>query len=89
MRDLLYTGATQNAPGYSSKTFDGLLDQARATPDISKRRGLYAQIFEQLHQDLPIIYLYAPRWLFGSTAKLHGFVPVPDGMLRLNGVTLQ
>lgn len=89
MRDLLYTGAAQNAPGYRSTAFDSLLDQARAIPDMPKRRALYAQIFEQLHQDLPIVYLYAPRWLFGATAKLHGFVPVPDGMLRLNGVTLQ
>ena len=53
------------------------------------RRVLYAQIFTQLNQDLPIIYLYAPRWLFGTTAKLQGFVPVADGMLRLNGVTMK
>eukprot|EP01037_Dinobryon_pediforme_P002153 gene2153-2190_t len=89
VRDLLYTDAPQNAPGYRNKTFDSLLDQARATSDMSQRRLLYAKIFDQLHQDLPIVYLYAPRWLFSTTAKLNGFVPVADGMLRLNGVTLQ
>jgi peptide/nickel transport system substrate-binding protein len=89
IRDLLYTGSAQNAPGYANKTFDGLLDQARATPDMAARRGFYTQAFTLLHQDLPIIYLYAPRWLFGTTAKLHGFAPVADGMLRLGGVTLE
>jgi peptide/nickel transport system substrate-binding protein len=88
IRDLLYTGAPQNAPGYHSTVFDGLIDQARAVPDMAQRVGLYARAFEQIHQDLPILYLYAPRWLFGMTAKLQGFVPVADGMLRLNGMTL-
>ncbi len=88
IRDLLYTGAPQNAPGYHSTVFDGLIDQARSVPDMTQRVGLYAKAFEQIHQDLPILYLYAPRWLFGMTAKLQGFVPVADGMLRLNGVTL-
>ena len=89
IRDLLYTGAPQNAPGYANKAFDLLLDQARSVADMPARRGFYKQAFGMLAQDLPIIYLYAPRWLFGTTAKLKGFVPVADGLLRLQGVTLQ
>ncbi len=89
LRDLLYSGAAQNAPGYNSKSFDHLLDQARSISDMPTRRGLYAQVFEQLHQDLPIVYLYAPRWLFGFSAKVQGFVPVADGMLRLGGVSMK
>jgi peptide/nickel transport system substrate-binding protein len=88
IRDLLYSGAPQNMPGYHSTAFDGLIDQARAVSDMDQRRGLYARAFEQVHQDLPILYLYAPRWLFGLSAKVQGFVPVADGMLRLGGVSL-
>lgn len=88
IRDLLYTGAPQNASAYHNPVFDRLIDQARSTSDMSQRRELYAGAFEQLHQDLPILYLYAPRWLFGMSAKVQGFVPVADGMLRLGGVSL-
>ena len=56
--------------------------------EIGARRALYAQAFELLHQDLPIMYLYSPRVLVGMSARLSGFVPVADGMLRLEGVKL-
>jgi len=88
IRDLLYTGAPQNASGYGNQMFDRLIDQARSTSDMPQRRGFYAQAFEQVHRDLPILYLYAPRWQFGMSAKVQGFVPVADGMLRLGGVSL-
>ena len=88
IRDLLYTGAPQNAVGYSNKNFDTWIDEARAISDLPQRRVLYGKAFAQLHQDLPIIYLYGPRWLFGMTNRLQGFVPVADGMLRLGGVSL-
>jgi peptide/nickel transport system substrate-binding protein len=88
IRDLLHTGAPVNWVGYKSEVFDRLIDQARGIADMPQRLGFYAKAFELLHQDLPIIYLYAPRWLFGMSAKVTGFVPVADGMLRLNGVTL-
>ncbi len=88
IRDLLYTGAPQNAPGYSNAVFDKAIDAARAISDMPTRLGFYATAFEQVHQDLPILYLYAPRWLFGMSTKVQGFVPVADGMLRLNGVSL-
>ena len=41
-----------------------------------------------LQQDLPIMYLYSPRVLFGMSAKLSGFVPVADGMIRITGMKL-
>ena len=87
VRDLLYSGSQQNAAAYSNKTFDGLLDQERAVTDVAARRALFAKAFAQLHEDQPIIYLYAPRWLFGLSSRIKGFVPVADGMLRLNGVS--
>lgn len=88
IRDLLHTGAPVNWVGYKSEAFDGLIDQARSIADMSQRRALYAKAFGILHQDQPILYLYAPRWIFGMSAKLEGFEPVADGMLRLNGVTI-
>ena len=88
IRDLLHTGAPVNYVGYKSAEFDGLIDQARATPDMAVRLGFYGKAFELIHQELPILYLYAPRWIFGMSGKVQGFTPVADGMLRLNGVSL-
>ena len=86
LRDLLYTGAPTNYVGYRNPAFDALLDQGRSTSDMTQRMASYTKLYQLLREDLPIIYLYAPRWIFGTVAKVEGFVPVADGMLRLNGV---
>jgi peptide/nickel transport system substrate-binding protein len=86
--DLLYSGAPINWVGYKNPTFDTLIDDARGTPDMARRLGYYTKAFELLHQEQPIMYLYAARWIFGMSSKVEGFVPVADGMLRLNGVKM-
>ena len=86
LRDLLYTGAGTNYVGYKNPAFDTLLDQARSTADMAVRMATYRQIYTLLRDDLPIIYLYSARWNFGMAAKVEGFDPVADGMLRLGGV---
>ncbi len=88
IRDLLHTGAPVNWVGYKNAGFDDLIDQARGVADMNQRLGLYGKAFQILHDDLPILYLYAPRWIFGMSSKIEGFTPVADGMLRLNGVSL-
>ena len=42
----------------------------------------------QERQDLPIIYLYSPVNIVGMNAKLTGFRPIPDGLIRLQGVSV-
>ena len=41
-----------------------------------------------LRRDLPITYLYSPRNIVAMTAKLQGFRPVPDGMIRVQGLEM-
>ena len=52
-------------------TVDALIDQARAEPDVAARRDLYGQVITQLHQDLPLIYLYRQK-NFTGVAQLGG-----------------
>jgi len=82
----LHTGAGQNTGHYSNAIADGALDEARATSDVPARAALYAKMVAQLRQDLPIIYLWTPVNIVGMTVKLSGFRPVPDGMIRLQGL---
>jgi peptide/nickel transport system substrate-binding protein len=53
---------------------------------MAVRMATYRKIYTLLRDDLPIIYLYSARWNFGMAAKVEGFDPVADGMLRLGGV---
>ena len=84
----LHSGAALNTAGYANPKVDALLDQAREGSDPTARQALYAQVWAQEAQDLPIIYLWSPRYILGHTAKLEGFRTMPDGIMRLQGVKL-
>jgi peptide/nickel transport system substrate-binding protein len=84
----LHTGQGNNASHYSNSEVDKLLDEGRALTDVAKRRPIYAQVFQDLRRDLPLTYLYNPRNIVAMTVKLQGFRPIPDGMIRLQGMEL-
>lgn len=73
---------------YCYKPFDRLLEKARSTTDIAARQALYRQVVAAYLQDVPHLFLYNLRWLWGATRRLQGFTPVPDGLFRPQGVTL-
>jgi hypothetical protein len=41
-----------------------------------------------LRRDLPVTFLYSPRNIVAMTAKLLGFLPVPDGLIRIQGLEM-
>ena len=84
----LHTGAGQNTGHYSSPVVDAALDDARAVADVEQRRVLYARLWEQERQDLPILYIYQWQNIAGMTDKVIGFRPIPDGLIRLQGMSL-
>jgi peptide/nickel transport system substrate-binding protein len=83
---LLSCKAAGNDGHYCNPAFDKLLDEARATTDLARRKTLYAEATKLLLDDRPMIYLYHQNWLYGLSAKLTGFTPVPDGLIRLRDV---
>ena len=85
----LHTGGPQNISGYSNASVDAALDQARTATDPAARRALYARVWQQQAADLPIIYLYTPRYIMGARKQLQGHHVLPDGLIRLQGVSLQ
>lgn len=72
---------------YCDPKVDALLDDARRSIDPKVRKVKYDAAAEILDQDLPLIYLGHPAWLWALNKKVTGFVPYPDGMIRLSGVT--
>jgi peptide/nickel transport system substrate-binding protein len=82
-------GAPLNESDYDNPEVGKLLDEARTTYDVAKRQAIYAKAAELYSKDRPIIYLYHQKWLFAHSAKLAGFKPLADAMIRLEGVKLQ
>jgi peptide/nickel transport system substrate-binding protein len=82
------TGA-QNDGRYSNPQVDDLLVRARRATDDADRRALYEQAIRIMSlQDRPVLYLWHRKQLVAHTARLSGFEPVADGMIRLQGLRL-
>ncbi len=77
-----------NDSKYCNPEVDDLLNGARTSNDVAERKANYDAALAILAEDMPIIYLYHQTWLWAMTTKLDGFVAYPDGMIRLQGVSL-
>jgi peptide/nickel transport system substrate-binding protein len=88
----LYSFAACKAPlndgHYCNETVDKELALSRSSGDVPERLKHYKAVAAQFAQDEPLLYLYHVKWLWAYTPKLKGFKPVPDGMIRLKGLTL-
>lgn len=86
----LHTGAGQNDGHYSNPEVDNLLDSQRKATDMSERRKLLEGMWNIVAlRDLPIIYLWHRKNTPAMSARVQGFVPVPDGLIRVQGLRLQ
>jgi peptide/nickel transport system substrate-binding protein len=83
------SGQANNDGHYSNDTVDKELTLARTTSDPAERLKHYEAVAEQAAKDDPIIYLYHQKWIYAFSPKLKGFTPMPDGLVRVKGLTLQ
>jgi peptide/nickel transport system substrate-binding protein len=88
IHQFMTTAGGINDSKYSNAEIDRILNAARETNDLSERKALYAEAHEILNEDLPIVYLYHDTWIWALDDGVSGFVPYPDGMIRLQGVSL-
>ena len=86
MWQLLHKGGTFNYGHWDNPKADALLDQARIIDDLTARRALYAQFWQQERADMPLIYLWSAKNVVAMKAGLTGFVQVPDGLIRIRGL---
>jgi len=76
-----------NDTGYCNPEVDKLLNAARTTTDTAARKTAYDAALAILNEDLPILYIYHQSWIWALNKGVTGFVPYPDGMIRLEGVS--
>jgi peptide/nickel transport system substrate-binding protein len=74
---------------YCSDKLDGLLEQAQQATDPAQRKALYRQVAETYLTDRPHMILYHRKWFWGVSRRVDGFVPHPDGLIRVAGVGVQ
>lgn len=78
---------SQNNGKYCNKTLDSEIALSRTTNNPAERLKHYEAIAEQISKDNPIVYIFHQTWIFGTTSKLKGFRPMPDGLVRVKGLT--
>jgi len=77
-----------NYAGYCKQAVDDLLNRSRTTLDLAERKKIYAEIAAIVLKDRPIVYLFHRHWLWAYTNKLSGLRPIPDGLVRVQGLRL-
>jgi peptide/nickel transport system substrate-binding protein len=78
-----------NTGHYCNQEVDAELDAARSAGNQADRLAHYAKVATHTLDDRPLIYLWHQKWLYAATAKLTGFTPYPDGLIRPQGIKLQ
>jgi peptide/nickel transport system substrate-binding protein len=88
----LYVFITKNGPQNYGKYFnpdvDRMMDEQRAISDVAQRSALLAKIMETTDKDMPIMYVLHRTNFIAHSTRLGGFQPVPDALIRLQGVKL-
>jgi peptide/nickel transport system substrate-binding protein len=79
----------QNWEKYCNPNFQAALDKARAVTDLTARADLYHQVAAIYTTDRPMLFLFHMTWLYALSHHLSGFTPVPDGLIRPQGLMLQ
>jgi peptide/nickel transport system substrate-binding protein len=78
-----------NIGHYCNPEVDHELEAARQAADPAERMPHYTKVAEHVLADGPLIYLWHGKYLYGTSAKLTGFTPYPDGLIRPQGIRMQ
>jgi peptide/nickel transport system substrate-binding protein len=70
-----------NRGSYNNPAVDRLLEQGRRESDPGRRKALYYQVQQIIHQDLPYIPLWWVKNVVVRKPQVVGFTPYPDGDL--------
>jgi len=78
-----------NSAGYANLKLDALLDAAGVELDRAKRAEMYARAEAMVNRDLPYIYLWVPRDVYGLSTRVVGWQPSPDSRINLHDVCVK
>jgi peptide/nickel transport system substrate-binding protein len=79
----------QNWAKYCNPKFDDALNHGRAATDPAQRAVAYHDAASIYLAERPLVFLFHMTWLYAHSDRLKGFTPVPDGLIRPQGLTLE
>ena len=85
----LKSNAPQNYSAWSNPEADKALDDARLVTDQAARKAIYQKLAKLVLDEDPILYIFHRRILIAHTTKLEGYKQMPDGLVRVVGLTLK
>jgi peptide/nickel transport system substrate-binding protein len=85
----LKTGAPQNYSAWSNPEADKALDDARLVTDQGQRKAIYEKLTKLALDEEPILYIFHRKLLIAHTTRLEGYKQMPDGLVRVVGLTLK
>jgi peptide/nickel transport system substrate-binding protein len=88
LRILFYTGNYANTTGYSNPAVDRLLDEGVATYDRAARKKIYAQIEQQLIDDVPYLWFFYLPDDAPMRAAVQDYQWIPDSVPRFRDLWL-
>ena len=74
---------------YCNPKVDEALAKARQVTAPAERLKFYKDAASQYLNDDAYIFLFHIKWIWGTTARLEGFSPGVDGLIRPQGMTLK
>lgn len=84
MTPVLGTGGRGNFSGYSNQKVDELLDKAMIEIDQEKRASFYQNAEKILNEEVPMVFLWLPKEVYGVSARLGAWEPKADSQINLH-----
>ena len=75
-----------NYSGECRPKWDELLARSRSNLDEKERIKIFATLAAEVEKERPIVYLFHRHWLYAYNKKVTGLRPVPDGLVRVQGL---
>ena len=81
-------GGSLNTTGACDEAIDGLLNKAREVSDQTQRAALYKEAIDKMVLERRnLLYLYHQNYIVAYPKNLKNYKAVPDGLIRLKGVS--
>ncbi|TQF77636.1 ABC transporter substrate-binding protein [Elioraea sp. Yellowstone] len=85
----VHSRGAQNDGKYANPEVDRLLDASREESDLEKRVAIFERMYRHyITEDRARLYLWHRKNIHAYSTRVQGFVPVPDGLIRVKGVRL-
>ena len=76
-QNVFITDGSQNEIGYSNKKVDELFEKGGKTLDVEERKAIYKELYQEINEDLPYIFMYQRRDMWGNNARFTGLDMTP------------